>query len=228
MEHVIASYLRKIWDKHNWLFDGQHGFRPGYSCENQLITVYQDIADSLDNGSRIEAIIRDFSKAFDLVPHDRLLTKIVALGVDARVVGYMDKGIPSGPCAESRVGGHLSEEVRVTSGVPQGSVLSPLLFLAYVTDIWINIDSTIRLFADDCIIYREVKNNNMENLQTDLNRLGKWAVENAMKINPTKSKVVCLTRARVKEPLNYILGGMVIPEVSSCKYLEIILRNDLC
>jgi hypothetical protein len=94
------------------------------------------------------------------------------------------------------VGGHLSEEVRVTSGVPQGSVLDPLLFLAYVIDIWINIYSTIRLFADDCIIYREVKNNDdMENLQTDFNRLGKWAVENAMKINPTKSKVVCFTRA---------------------------------
>jgi hypothetical protein len=73
-------------------------------------------------------------------------------------------------------------------------VLGPLLFLAYVNDIWINIDSTIRLFTDDCIIYREVKNNNKENLQTDLNRLGKWAVENAMKISPTKSKVVCFTR----------------------------------
>jgi hypothetical protein len=109
------------------------------------------------------------------------------------------------------VGGHLSEEVRVTSGVPQESVLGPLLFLAYVNDIWINIDSTIRLFADDRIIYKEVKNNNyMENLQTDLNRLGKWAVENAMKIKPTKSKVVCFTRARVKEPLNYTLGGAVI------------------
>jgi hypothetical protein len=90
----------------------------------------------------------------------------------------MDKGIPSGPYTES-VGRHLSEEVRVTSGVTQRSVLGPLQFLAYVNDIWINTDSTLRLFTDDCIIYREVKNNNdMENLQTDLNRLGKWAVEN--------------------------------------------------
>jgi hypothetical protein len=100
------------------------------------------------------------------------------------------------------VGGNLSEEVRVTSGVSQGRVLGPLLFLAYVNNIWINIDSTIKLFADDCIIYKKVKNNNdMENLQTDLNRLGKWAVQNAMKINPTKGKVACSTRARVKEPI---------------------------
>jgi hypothetical protein len=64
------SYHRKIWDKKDWLFDGQHGFRLGYSCESQVITVYQDIADSLDDGSRIDAIIIDFSKAFDLVPHE--------------------------------------------------------------------------------------------------------------------------------------------------------------
>jgi hypothetical protein len=128
--------------------------------------------------------------------------KIAASEVDSRVVIWIREFI-LGRTQRVRVGGHLSEEVRVMSGVPQGSLLGPLLFLAYVNDIWINIDSTIRLFADDCIIYKEVKNNNnnnMENLQTDLNRLGKWAVENTMKIDPTKSKVVCSTRARVKEP----------------------------
>jgi hypothetical protein len=65
---------------------------------------------------------------------------------------------------------------RITSGVPQGSVLGPLLFLAYVNDIWRNIESCIRLFAEDCIIYRKIKNNkDMEKLQIDLNRLGDWA-----------------------------------------------------
>jgi hypothetical protein len=91
-------------------------------------------------------------------------------------------------------------------------VLGSLLFLAYVNDISRYIDSTIGLFADDCIIYREIKNNNdKEKLQTELNRRGKWAVENATIIIPTKSKAVCFTRARVKEPLNYTLVGTVIP-----------------
>ena len=82
--------------------------------------------------------------------------------------------------------GQLSAEVRVTSGVPQGSVLGPLLFQAYVNDIWRNMESTIRLFADNCIIYRKIINNvDMEKLQKDLDRLGEWAVENAMKINPS-------------------------------------------
>jgi len=71
MEHVIASYLRQVCDKNDWLYEGQHGFRPGYSCESQVITVCQDIADSMDNGDRIDAIVIDFSKASDLVLHDR-------------------------------------------------------------------------------------------------------------------------------------------------------------
>jgi hypothetical protein len=101
----------------------------------------------------------------------------------------------------------MSEKVRVTSGVPQGSVLGPILFLAYVNDIWRNIESTIRLFADDCIIYRKIMNDSdTERLQIDLDRLGGWAEENAMKINPGKSKAVRFTRARVKEPLKYCHG----------------------
>ena len=123
-----------------------------------------------------------------------------------------------------RVGGQLSEEVRVTSGVPQGSVLVPLLFLAYVNDIWRNMES---LFADDRNLQKIINNEDMEKLQKDLDRLGEWAVENAMKINPSKSKAIRFTRASVEDPLNYSLMDTLIPEVSSCKYLGIILRSGL-
>jgi hypothetical protein len=85
--------------------------------------------------------------------------------------------------------------------------LGPLLFLLHVNDIWRNIDSNVRLFADDCIIYREVTNkNDIEELQKDLNALGKWAVENGMKINRGKIKAIRFTRTRVKNPLGYSLG----------------------
>jgi signal recognition particle subunit SEC65 len=81
-------------------------------------------------------------------------------------------------------------------------VLGPLPFLAYVNDIWRNIESTVRLFADDCVIYRKIINNvDAEKVQKVLDRLGVWAVENAMKINPSKSKEIRFTRARVKDPL---------------------------
>jgi len=86
MEHVIASYLRQVWDKNDWLYEGQHGFRPGYSWESRVITVCQDNTDSLDKGDKIDAIIVDFSKVFNLVPQGRLLTKIGNSGVDSRVV----------------------------------------------------------------------------------------------------------------------------------------------
>jgi hypothetical protein len=183
--------------------------------------------DSLDEVVSIEVIIIDFSKAFNLVPHDRLLVKLAASGVDSRIVVWV-RELLVGRTQRVRVEGQLSKEVRVTSGVPQGSVLGPLLFLVYVNDIWMNIDSTIRLFADDCIIYRKIVNNtDVEGLQKDLDTLGEWVVENVMKINPGKSKAIRFTRARVKNPLNYSLGDQKLLEASSCKYLGIILRNDL-
>ena len=158
MQHVIASYLRQVWDKNDWLYEGQRGFRPGYSCESQVIAVCQEVADYLDSGDKIDAIIVDFSKAFDLVPHGRLLTKIANSGVNSRVVVWIREFL-LGHTQRSRVGGQLSAEVRGTSGVPQGSLLGPLLFLAYVNDIWRNMESTIRLFAGDCVIYRKIINN---------------------------------------------------------------------
>ena len=120
------------------------------------VRVCQDFADTLDKGGRMDSIIIDFSKAFDLVPHDRLITKITETGVDSRVVGWTREFL-LGRSQRVRVDGHLSEEIAVTSGVPQGSVLGPLLFLAYVNDIWKNVESNIRLFADDCILYRRIR-----------------------------------------------------------------------
>jgi len=152
----------------------------------------------MDNGDKMDAIIVDFSKAVDLVPQGRLLTKIANSGVDSRVVVWI-REILLGRTQRVRLGGQLSEEVRVTSGVMQGSVLGPLLFLAYVNGICRNMESTIRLFAHDCVICRKIINNaGIENFQKNLDRLGDWVVENAMKINPSKSKAIRFTRARVK------------------------------
>jgi len=102
-----------------------------------------------------ESIIVDFAKAFVLVPHGRLLNKIANSDVDSKVVVWIREFL-LGRTQRVRVGWQLSEEVSVASGMPQGSVLGPLLFLAYVNDIWRNMKSTIRLFADDCVIYRKL------------------------------------------------------------------------
>ena len=171
-----------------WLCDGKRGCKPGYSCESQVITVCHDIADSLHEGVKTDAIIIDFSKAFDLVPHDELLTTIAAPGVDLKVVVWV-KEFLLGHSQWVRVDGQLSEVLRVTSGVSQGTVLGPLQILAFINDIWIITESNMWLFADYCVIYWKITDSSdIDKLQTDLNRLEEWAVENEMKINPGKIK----------------------------------------
>ena len=96
--------------------------------------------------------------------------------------------------------------------MPQRRVLGPLLFLAYVNDIWRNTESNIRLFVDYCIMHRKITDSKViEKLQKDLNRLGEWAVENEMKINPDKSRAVNFTKAKVKERTRYYFGGTINP-----------------
>ena len=127
-----------------------------------------------------------------------------------------------------RVGGQLSEEVRVKSGVPLGSVLGPLLFLAYLNDICKYMKLTIRRFTVECVIFRKIINNeDMDNLQKILDWLCEWAVGNAMKLNPIKSKEIHFTRAGVMYPLHYSLMDTLIPEASSFKYLGMILCSDI-
>jgi len=117
------------------------------------VTVCRDITDSLVEGTRIDAIIIEFSKAFDLVPYDWLLKKIADSGVDSKVVVWIREFL-LGLSQSVRVGVQLCEEVGVTSGAQQGSVVDPLLFLAYVNYMCRNMEPAIKLFADDWIIYR--------------------------------------------------------------------------
>ena len=126
--------------------------------------------------------------------------------MDLRVVAWV-KEFLLGLSQRVRVDWQLSEEVRVTSGVPNGSSLGPLLFLAYVNDIWRNTETNTRLFADDCVIYRKITDSSdIDKLQTDLNRLEEWTVENEMKLNPDKSIAVSFTKARVKKVIRYYFG----------------------
>lgn len=227
MEHLVAEYIRGILDKNNVIYEGQHGFRKGFSCESQVVSVSQDIADSLDKGTTVHAIIIDFTKAFDLVPHDKLIQKISRLNIDRRVALWIREFLNS-RTQRVRIGSNLSLEAEVPSGVPQGSVLGPLLFVVYINDIWLGIESKIRLFADDCIIYREIKNtSDREKMQADLDMLDSWATTNEMKVNPGKCKFISFTRSRKPEDVIYKLGNESIPRVKSCKYLGIVLNEDL-
>jgi len=119
LEQGLAGYLKQVWEISGWLFKGQYRFRTGYSCESQVGTVYQDIADSLDEGFRTGARIIYVSKAFDLVPYDRLLMKTAVI-VDLRVVVWVMELLLGRP-QRGRLDAHFLEEVKENSGLPQGS-----------------------------------------------------------------------------------------------------------
>jgi len=159
LEHIITGYLMQAWVKSDWLYRGEHGFRLEYSSEIQLITVCEGISDSFDESVGIDAIIIDFSKVFDFVPRDRLLMNLAFSGVDSRLVSWVREFLV-GRTDMVSVGGQLSKEVKVTSASRER--FCPRLSLLYVNDIWRNIDSSIRLFADNCIIYRKITNKKTE------------------------------------------------------------------
>ena len=131
-----------------------HGFRTGRSCETQLITTFQDIASAYNKkGSQIDIAVLDFSKAFDTVPHDGLLSKLKHYGIDDKIWTWISNFLKQ---RKQRVvvDGIQSDLVTVDSGVPQGTVLGPILFLLHINKKYLPsvISSKVRLFADDCLV----------------------------------------------------------------------------
>jgi len=153
-----------------------------------------------------------FSNAFDLVRHDRLFTKIAVTGMDLRVAVWV-KEFLLGLSQRVGVHGKLSEEVRVTSGVQQGSVLRPLLYLVYVNDIWKNLELNIRIFAYDYIIYRKIMgSSDVDKFHKGLKISAEWVVKNELKVNPDKSRTVGNTKFRAKKLIRYYFGDQLKPD----------------
>ena len=181
-------------DNYSILHEAQHGFRKCRSCESQLILTIQDLAKGLDDSSQIDAILLDLSKAFDKVPHLRLLYKLNHYGVRGQVLKWVTAFL-SGRSQSVVCEGLASTTKPVTSGVPQGSVLGPLLFLVYINDLPSCVRSTPRLFADDCLLYRRIYTpSDCDILQSDLGRSREWATTWQMCFNPAKCEVLRVTR----------------------------------
>ncbi len=153
LEHIVVKHILNHFDYNNILVDCQHGFRSRRSCETQLVTFVQELSQSMHGGTRTDVAIMDFSKAFDKVPHQRLLLKLNHYGVRGATLGWIE-GFLSNRKQRVLVDGVTSPWASVHSGVPQGTVLGPLLFLAYINDLPNYTESPIRLFADDCLLYR--------------------------------------------------------------------------
>ena len=171
LEHIISCHIRQHLDQHKILWKSQHGFRKLFSCETQLLVTLQDLLSFRDKNIQIDMAILDFSKAFDTVPHRRLLGKLSHYGINGPILRWI------GAFLEDReqglvVEGRRSPSARVLSGVPQSTVLGPLLFLIHINDMPSVVHSQVRLITDDCLMYRPIYSiDDQSALQRDLSSL---------------------------------------------------------
>ena len=225
--NVSPIFITAHLNRHNILYDLQHGFRQKRSCETQLLQLVEDLGKQLIKGNQIDLVLLDFSKAFDKVNHLKLLFKLSQHGVKGNTLNWI-RSFLLGRTQAVVLEGERSAEAPVTSGVPQGSVLGPLLFLLYINDLPQNIQSQVRLFADDTAVYLTVTSSEDANtLQADLDTLQEWERTWDMEFNPSKCQILHITRSRQPLQSQYTLHGQFLESVDSAKYLGVNITQDL-
>ena len=177
--------------KYNILYPLQHGFRDKRSCESQLIEFFNDIAFNMQKCHQHDVVVMDFAKTSNKVAHNRLLYKVSSYGVKGNTLSWIGSFL-SGRSQKVVLEGNSSSSVRVLSGVPQGSVLVPVLFLIYINYLPEYVSSsTVQLFADDTLLYLTIHNSSDCNkLQDDINHLQKWESDWQMSFHPEKCEVI--------------------------------------
>ena len=194
-------------EQNNLLSDCQHGFRSKRSCESQLLNFTQELYRGIADGQQYDVNIMDFSKAFDRVPHHRLLKKIKFYGIKGPVLTWLGSFLAL-RSQRVLVDGESSDFCKVVSGVPQGTVLGPVLFLVFINDLPSTVNSQCKLFADDLVIYREVKcREDEKRMQEDLDKLSEWEDTWGMKFHPDKCEHIIITRKRSPHISSYTLRG---------------------
>ena len=211
MKHIVFSQIMNHLDNHKILVEFQQGFRSGHSCEAQLLNSVEDLSRRIDRRQTTKLLILDFSKAFDTVPHRRLLHKLQHYGVTRKT----NEWIKSWLCQrQQRVvrDGSKSSDSEVLAGVPQGTVLGPLMFLLYVNDIGNKVSpkTSFKLFDYDCLLYRTINSaSDEEQLQQDLNTMVELSNTCLMRFNAAKCHL--LTRQWNPLPTKYSINNIHYP-----------------
>ena len=232
LERHISNLIMDHLHHHCFISDRQWGFLEGRSTVTALIRCTDDWFRALEEGHEVCAIFFDYRKAFDSVPHQSLLLKLANIGLDDCLLVWLHDYL----CNRMQsvvVDGAESDAVPVLSGVPQGSVLGPLLFLIYVNDLpdaVVHPSAIVNLFADDVLLYHTVSNiDDFLAVQESINSVEQWSSSNYLSLNALKCK--CMLISRKKHPLQpaqpLLLNGEVLERVDTYKYLGILLTHDL-
>ena len=188
-EKLIFNCLYNYLNTNQLITVNQSGFRPGDSTTNQLLFLINEIHESFENNLEVRAVFLDISKAFDKVWHDGLIFKLKQNGICGNLLHLFQSYLYK---RKQRVviNGSYSEFSLIESGVPQGSVLGPLLFLIYINDLEKNVKSNIKFFADDTMLYSIVKDPliSANDLNHDLDLITRWAYQWKMEFNPDPIK----------------------------------------
>ena len=213
MDHLLENELLNV---------SQHGFLPKRSCVSNLLQFVDDVTAFMDDKKSVDVIYLDFSKAFDKVPVKRLVLKVKDLGIVDKTANWIESWL-SDRCQRVVINGLKSEWENVTSGVPQGSVLGPLLFLIFINDLDNGINSNMLKFADDTKLYRGI--NSIEDsvmLQEDLDRLIEWSNLWQMSFNVSKCKVMHIGSSEY----TYSMNNSNLEVVSEEKDLGVIFTDS--
>ncbi|MCG8113323.1 MAG: reverse transcriptase family protein, partial [Candidatus Thiodiazotropha taylori] len=228
LEKIVHKHLYNFLHEHNAISTLQSGFVPGDSTVNQLVDIYNTFCKALDEGKEVRSVFCDISKAFDRVWHRGLLYKLQTVGITANLLSWFADYLND---RQQRVviPGAQSTWTTINAGVPQGSILGPLLFILFINDIVEDINSSIRLFADDTSLYIIVDDpiQAAEQLNTDLEKVNRWAKQWLVTFNPGKSESMLFSRKHNK-PYHppVLMDQKQITEVTTHKHLGVVFTND--
>ena len=225
--HVSSLILEELQLSDHPAFH-QWGFRTGHSTSSALTTVIDDWLRSMDLDKPVCSVFFDVRKAFDSVPHATLVSKLQSRGLNDFLLRWICDYLRG---REQRVvlNGVSSRPRSVLFGVPQGSVLGPLLFILYINDLAnLQLGSKMVVYADYILLYRSIETNADYNLmQEDVTCIEQWMTDNSLTLNATKCKQMLITRSKTYHHPQLYLSGQPLEQVQSYKYLGIIITSDL-
>ena len=230
MERIIFKYVYNYFRTNFILSDNQSGFQPGRSTVTQLIEIYHEFCRSAEAGKEIRVIFLDISKAFDRVWHSGLLYKLKLAGINGDLLEWF-KNYLSNRYQRVVINGQHSEWGSINAGVPQGSVLGPLLFLVYINDIVSTVSHcNVRLFTDDTCLFLEVNNREVtaQHITEDLSCISSWSDQWLINFSAPKTKALTISNKRnAKNNPPIIFKNEEIEEISSHVYLGLKFSKNL-